>query len=652
MSETLDLRKDLTVSEAPEKGETSPATYLQIDLEGEARTNLEKWVSDHWEQIESQMQDIFSRFVRERNAFDGKMPGADYPYPGAFRVNYPVTKRKVREVSNRRKQAYLDSDPIWAVTTDRPDLQDVAQDVEHGLDTAVDHEMESEDDIAQSEFESTLHGCGLLEAGWEYLEETRRRVESYDGFDGKTIQSLQGLVDFETNYPNWRESPDGRKVHRQIEKGKAQRFEASYTTPTRNQPVLRYIPCASSRVYPATDGYAGLRTTPIYGYVKVFTQAELKDLSDQEYLDEGQYERLVKGPGDSTKPTDQMEEYEVFIATIRYQLPGDDRILRYKVWQERITKVILRARAYPWWYGEPDLIPLYLRQEEPGFYKPGLAEDVKDDHTVMNVLLGMFLNGADMVHAMKFKVKQGSLAERHLLRRSWSPHIPMPYEKDPSEVDPMPSSTASLDPLVTGMELMRRNADEGTGTSSLQSGRESPTDPSAPAAKTAMLLQQVEPQTKEFIRSMQQGFRQAGRWVIWLYYQGTALGWIESMPGAEGVAPEDLPELADALNPRAMLFEGDRVQRQERNMALLEIFQKVYAQRPDVIGQVFRIVLSQWDSEWARRSKSMDLELMPPQPAAPTAPGTPQAPSQLEQVTSQAMAPNGHESLLAGMGRR
>lgn len=657
MPDTLNLRTDLTISDAPEIADSSPLTYLAVTLDAEVRPELETWLRDHWDQIEVQMQDTLTRFVRERNQFDGKMPGADYPYAGAFRVNYPVTKRKVREVSNRRKQAYLDSDPIWAITTDRPDLQEVAQDIEQGLDTAVDHDMESEDDLAQAEFESTLHGVGLLEPGWEYLEDTRRRVETYEGWDGKTIEAMQGLVDFETTYPDWREQPETRALHAKIATGKTQRFEASYVYPTRNQPTLRFIPAASSRVYPSTDGYAGLRTTPVYGYVKTFTHAELKELADQEFIDPEQYERLVRGDKDSTKPVDQMQPYDLFIATIRYQLPGDARIMRYKVWQEKVTKAILRVRAYPWWYGEPDLIPLYLRQEEPGFYKPGLAEDLKDDHTVMNTLLNMFLNGADMVHAMKFKVKQGSLAERHLLRRAWSPHIPMPYEKDPSEVDPMPTSTASLDPLMSGLELMRRQGDEATGTTSLQSGRESPTDPSAPGNKTALLLQQVEPNTKEFIRSMQQGFRQAGRWVVWLYYQGTTLGWIDAMPGAEGIAVEELPELADALNPRAMLFEGDRVQRQQRNLALLELFLKVYAQRPDIIGQVFRVVLSQWDSEWARRSKGMDLELMPPQapgmpPGGPAGAPATEGPSNLEQMTSQAMTEgNGSMMPMGGMRR-
>ena len=93
------------------------------------------------------------------------------------------------------------------------------------------------------------------------------------------------------------------------------------------------------------------------------------------------------------------------------------------------------------------------------------------------------------------------------------------------------------------------------------------------------------------------------------------------MPGAESIAVEDLPELAEALNPRALLFEGDRTQRQQRNLAVLELFQKVYGNRPDLIGQVFKVVLSQMDSEWARRSKGMDLEIAPVAPEMPAAPG-------------------------------
>ena len=148
--------------------ELTPSRYLDVAIAPEARVDLETWLHDHYTQITAEMSVVLERFERERNQFLGRMPGADHPYAGAFRVNYPITRRKVREISNRRKQAYLDSDPIWAVGTDpaRPDLLEESQDVEAGLDTAVDHELEAEDDLSQAEFEGTLHGTGLLEPGW------------------------------------------------------------------------------------------------------------------------------------------------------------------------------------------------------------------------------------------------------------------------------------------------------------------------------------------------------------------------------------------------------------------------------------------------------------------------------------------------------
>ena len=604
--------------------ELTPSRYLNVTLTEEVRAELETWLHDHLIQIESEMAGVLARWERERNQLLGQMPGADHPYAGAFRVNYPITRRKVREVSNRRKQAYLDSDPIWAVGTDpeRPDLLAEAQDVEAGLDTAVDHELEAEDDLSQAEFESTLHGTGLLEPGWEYLEDVRRDVEFYAGFDGKTLQSLADLARFEQAYPNWHTEPVARKLHAQLARGRDVHVEVSYVTQTRNSPHLRFIPLASSRVYPAVEGGSGLRTTPVYGYVREYTKAELTDCLQAEVIDQDGYDRMLQQQGATGETArDEMERFEVFHATIRYQLPGDDRVVRYKVWQERESKAVLRIRGYPWWYNQPDLIPFYIRQEEPGFYKPGLAEDLKDDHVVLNVILNMFLNGADLVHSMKFKVKQKSPAEQHLLRGLWSPRLPMPYKDNPNEVEPMPMSAASLAPLVTGFELMRRQSDESTGTSSLQSGRESPTDPGAPGNKTAMLLMQVEPNLKEYIRSMQPGMREAGRWVLWLYYQGVSLGWIDHFPGLPDLPRERLPELAEHLNPRALLFESDRQGRQQRNLALLEIVTKVYAQRPEIIGEVMKVVLSQWDSEWARRAKSLNLEVMPPPSPTPEAGG-------------------------------
>src|SRR3990167_4871795 len=103
MPESLNIRTDLSFDDAPEDAQSQPNTYLKVTLDPDDRTTLETWVFDHWQQIESQMSDVQARFMRERNQFDGKMPGADYTYVGAFRCNYPVTKKKVREVSNRLK---------------------------------------------------------------------------------------------------------------------------------------------------------------------------------------------------------------------------------------------------------------------------------------------------------------------------------------------------------------------------------------------------------------------------------------------------------------------------------------------------------------------------------------------------------------------
>lgn len=649
---TVESRTDLHAEPIEDRQEElTPSAYLSVEITQEERDALETWLFDHLTQIEAQMAPVLQRLQRERNQFDGKMPGADHPYPGAFRVNYPVTRRKTREISNRLKQAYLDSDPIWAIDSDpdRPDLLELAQDTERGMDNVVDHELEAEDDLAQAVFEAALHGTGLLEPGWEYLEDERRDVEFYRGFDGLTPESLSDLLRFEQTYPNWREDKEALALHTKLAKGRDVHVEVTYTTQTRNQPRLRFIPSMTARVYPSVEGHAGLRTTSVYGYVKKYTKAELQDFLADGTIDQDGYDRVIQQVGEQgNTAAAEMDEYEVFHATIRYRLPGKERVSRYKVWQERKSKAILRLRGFPWWYNQPDLLALYIRQEEPGFFKPGLADDLKDDHVVLNAILNLFLNGADMVHAMRFKAKQGSVGEQHLLRGLWSPRLPMPYKDDPSEVDPMPMSTASLDPLVTSFELMRRQSDESTGTTSLQSGRESPTDPNAPGNKTALLLREAEPNLKEYIRSMQPGFREAGRWILWLYYQGVSLGWITEFPGLPDIPREMLPELANHLNPRALLFESDRAGQQQRDVGLLEVMAKAFPDRPDIIQEIAKVLLSRWDSYWSRKVKTMNLDAPPPTAEPTASPATAGVPE--NRLAGLMQPPNGNPlSLMAGM---
>src|SRR3990167_3949047 len=163
----------------------TPQGYLTVDLTDADRAKLEAWLKNHLEQIEAALADVHGRFEEEVNQFEGLMPGGDYPYPGAFRVNVPLTKKKVREVANRLKQAYLDSDPIWAIGGANVP-QEITQQLERSLDDLVDHKLNALDDLSQALFEATLHGAGFLEPGWCYLEGQRRDVIAYAPFDGLT----------------------------------------------------------------------------------------------------------------------------------------------------------------------------------------------------------------------------------------------------------------------------------------------------------------------------------------------------------------------------------------------------------------------------------------------------------------------------------
>jgi hypothetical protein len=617
----LSDRHDLTANSIePGSEELSPSGYLEVELTLEERKAFENWIEDHYRAISDQMADTLARFEQERNQHEGKMPGADYPYAGAFRVNYPITKKKAREVANRLKQAYLDSDPIWAIGTDKLELKEYSEKAEKAIDAAVRNELDEEDDLAQVVFDGTLHGSGFIVPSWLYTEEVRRDVETYKGFDGVNPQTLEPLFDFEKRYPNWKDEKKARELHGKIARGEDVTEEVSYTVAVKNQPNVQHVEPDKVRVYPSVDGYEGLRSTPIYGFVKTFTRSQLEDLARDGQIEQAQLDLLLGNDG-LEKPAvqDEIEEYDVFIATARYQLPNDKRPSRYKVWFAVEEHIILRIRQFQFWCDEPDLIPFYIRQEEPGFFKRGLAWDLQDDHVVLNVMLNLYLNAIDMANSMRWIVKKGSLAEGHLLARRWSPHLPIPYKDKPEEVVPNQQAMTHIAGIASGFELMRRTADESTNTSALQSGRESPTDPNAPATKTLLLLQQVEPNMKEYMRSLEPAFRQLGRWIVWLYYQGISLGWIDSLPGLPEMPVDQLPEIAKSLHPRALLFEFDRQGRTERNLKVLELLTSL---APMAIPDALKVTLSQIDSQWARLADTLNLQ--PPMPATPGQPGQPQ----------------------------
>lgn len=614
---TLETKTDIETEPIDKDSEQlSPKAYLSIDLTEDERHRLQVWIDGHLTQIKQAMSEVLARFEQEDNQLSGNMPGADYPYPGAFRLNMPVTKKKVREVVNWIKQAYLDSDPIWAINTKDNSLLQLAMKVEQQLDFSMDNEIESQDDLAQTLFEAGHHGCGVLVPSWCYEEDVVRDVVSYSGFvPGRNIEesveSLAEIFRFEKDFPNWREEPEARSMHLSLVNGNDVNREVTYTAAVRNKPEHTHVPTKDVRVYPHTEGIKGLRRTPLYGYVRQYTRMELEELAQEGTIDEDSLRLVFPEPLRDESPRDEVEMRDVSHLTIRYRF-GDNPYSRYKVWFEERSKVVLRIRAFPFWINEPDLIPFYVNQEYPGFFKKGIAYDTLDDHTASNALFNMFLNAVDMANSLRLKAKERSLAYQMIVTRNWSPHMPIPYKDDPNEIDAFPFPTNHMGPMVQAIELVRRNTDENTSTSALQSGRESPTDPSAPAAKTALLLQQVEPAKKEYIRSLEPSFRLLGKWTLMLYYQAIRLGWIEAIPGLEDVPPETLKDLANKLYPRALLFEFDRGGRQQRNLLLGQTITNVFGQaRPDIVMKVWRIIFSQWDSQWSRIVDTLGFDEAP-----------------------------------------
>lgn len=620
---------DVTVDSMDERPEaTAPTTYLKVDLTEDASHDLAAWLHLHLVAIQAEMQPILKRFQQEQDQVDGNMPGADYPYSGAFRINYPVTRRKVREICNRIKQAYLDSDPIWGINLDDPALFELATKVEKSLDTAMEHQLDEDDDLMLALWDATKHGTGVLIPNWLYQEERVRDLEAFAGVQQDAFlrgeielpQAMQGLLDFESQYPNWQEEKDLRALRTQLLRGQDVEREITKTVVVRNHPDFQHVEIARVRVYPTVKGYEGLRTTPIYGFVSDYTRFELEALAAQGVIDEDALGRLLPATEserdeDATDPEAQQESFEIFQGTIRYKLPGDPTPSRYKVWYAVDEQIVLRTRFFPWWYHEADMIPFYVRLETPGFFKTGVADDVVDEHTVLNALLNMYLNAIDLANSMRWKAKYKSLGYAQILSKRWSPHLPAPWKDNPNEIESLATPTNHLSAIVAGFELLRRQSDEATGTSSLQSGRESPTDPTAPGIKTIALLQQVQPNEKDVLRALEPSFRHMGVWTLQLYYQGLKMAWIDELPDGLQLPPAMLPEIAQRLHPRAMLFEVDRQGRFDRNVGLLQLTTNLLGNsRPDVVLKMLRVIIQQAGSPWDRLVDSLDLERPMPLP--------------------------------------
>ena len=647
-------KKELEIEKVPalegKKREDQPVYKEKMDLTDAQVERLRKEIFDGYKRLQEE---------RDANHFDEKLDTLDAQYDGEmdddsgleFDLNVPITQVKVDSLSRLSLKAFIESDPKFTITP-RPAFASkdkwnviVNRQADY-LDYKLDEEIDIVSPLRKVLHQACLYPVGILKLSYEYLCKERRREEFFSGRvemreDGRTPYQ-PGLESFLKQYPeSAKEDNPGFWAVKDLIARKDVYFKASFNEVVYDDPNPSFVSIRDFFVSFKTEGYIGLCDEKFYIERQAYTWWELKraekngdfenvDACKTQINEDDKPKEKGKPDVDQGQSDYRTWDYTVLEATYWFNEKTDsenhdkssddpETEVRIKCWFDVKSKAFLGAILYPYDAVDSDYIPFYCEDKKAGFYKGEFAKKLTSSHLAQNATLNLMLTEAWQQLVTTPIVPAGSPIIDQFLNKRWKPGVPLE----------LPIGTLSRDDALSFLDKPQRGAvqamlpillylakqdDDRTGISSLTTGKESPTDPTAPAAKTAMLLQQSGINVSDYINCLLPSFNRIGEIILQMTYQMSrkSKSYRQRQMQGKVVGGEIFGEISrddmiakTNIQSRAAGFDFDKINEKRENLALFQLMYPILSQTglgsPEAVYTLARTLVQSWSPLWKNK---------------------------------------------------
>lgn len=592
---------------------------------------------------ERQTLGLEERWAMLQNQYDGIM---EENQDQQFSLHMHTTKIKIDAIVRAAKTSFMDSDPKFAITPqpgyamkDSRKADEVCQQQQDFLDFEISEELGLEGPFEMALYSSAIKGVGLLKLPWKYREEKRQREECYEGKfiiqgvnNGKAVVTNPGLELFVQNYPDAKTRYPS--LYDKVMRGKTIYVQADYTEVVYNNPDPQYIENENFYVYDFVDGLKGLKSARCIAERQKYTWSELKYMEAKEgwyNIDSMRFPGSARGDQDKKKTPKERKDseykdadtrkYDVIEHTYVFNTDDTGKIedeIKIKFWWAEDREVMLFCEHYPYENISTEYIPIYLRRIRPGFWQNALsiASDLSDSNLAENALVNFMLEMAWIETVVTPVVKEGSPTEKQLMTKRWNHGVPIVVRKDASEISKEitflqkpQSQAAGMIPII---QYLLKQDDDVTGVSSLMTGKESPTDPRAPATKTIALLKQSGINIESYVKTALPSFNEIATILLALYYQMTedskafmTKRTVQDLTNGNPFKQISRQQMVAKTNikSQAYAFALDKIQEKQENIALFSVVRSEIAARGDAesLDNLVRSLIEGWSPQWKTR---------------------------------------------------
>lgn len=609
--------------------EDGPELSTKLDLSEDEIDRLKQEVFKHWDALkEERIADgRESKWENLQAQYDGEMRAASYM---EFNLDTGVTMIKVDSLARLATRSFLETDPKFTITA-RPETarmdkwEVVVQRQSDYLDYKLDEVIDIRNPLRQVIHQACLFDVGIMKITYEYIRKRRIRKEF---FSGKVIQKPdgsiyhEGLESFLKEYPTATEpNNEGFWAYQRLLEGRDVWFKANFFQTVYDDPKPTFVDIKDFWCPLGTEGYDGLSDCQITVERQKYSWWELKHReSDGDFINVEEMKNQAGGEGEDKVviPNHELKkDYEVIEVVYWFNKRNNKKVEdeeRIVCWFGVEGKIFLGAISYPYDLVDSYYIPFSVTKKKPGFYQKGIAEDITDSHLVQNAVINFMLTEAWQQLVTTPIVYEGSTIADQFLSGRWKPGIPIEISQVAATLDtqldflekPQRQVASQLLPVLL---YLAKQTDDKTGISSLMSGKETPTDPQAPASKTAMLLKQSGINVEDYIDCLAPSFNKVGEIILALTYQmshgGRELRLSGQVVGGnpfESITKDQMIAKTN-IQTRASSFAFDKIREKQENLALYQMMRTdpIVVQNPDAVFQLARTLVSSWSPLWKNK---------------------------------------------------
>lgn len=621
-----------------------PNYRIRLDLDENQRERLTK-----------QFQEEFRALLNERNTLGlpAKWAALDRQYDGIMKKNSKLSfnlhthqsKIKTDAIVRALNEAFLDSQPMVDVTP-RPEFwkeqdksgDDVCEKQQQFIQYEMEENIQPSADITRVGMCAVKKFVGVMKLEWLYEKELRKREESYVGENeivgvdqqGQPQVENKALKEFEGNYPNWHERGYA-SLHDRIAKGGTVNLVVEYLDTLYNSAKWRHVSIEDFYVRNSTFYNDGLKKAHLVVERDTMTYWELlkKEKNEEfENVDDicQMYPTASMSEG-GTKIDYKNNDYSVLEATIYFKLDeNDEEETKIKAWfaeidgeQEKQTDgqryELFGAILYPYFAFDIDYKAFYVKLNNDGFYggAKSIMWDLKDSNVAQDAILNLSLHSMYIRNILTPIVKEGSEIEAMFIENRWQDGRPLPVDAMTEKVEDAMAFVQYpqinlQDFLALGAQMQKIDSDV-SGVNPGISGRESPSDPHAPATKTIALLNQSGINIKDYIRTFLPSFNAMVSDTLQLYYQMSQEGKkfkvsykSRKVTGQDAFASITRDEMVARTNiqARASAFAFDKVSEKQDNMMGYQMLatSPVAATQPEAYYKALILALGSISPAW------------------------------------------------------